>query len=66
MKKFSETKIILGVNYQIEKDIYEFHIRYLEIRQLGSLNLKIKKEGLSSHGLPKRSPTLVLTMPNVA
>jgi hypothetical protein len=30
------------------------------------LNGSNKKEGLSSHGLPKRSPTLVLTMPNVA
>jgi hypothetical protein len=25
-----------------------------------------KKRGLSSHGLPKRSPTLVLTMPEAA
>jgi hypothetical protein len=25
-----------------------------------------KKKGLSTHGLPKRSPTLVLTMPEAA
>ena len=27
---------------------------------------KLQKEGLSSHGLPKRSPTLVLTVPKAA
>ena len=27
---------------------------------------KLSKKGLSSHGLPKRSPTLVLTVPEAA